>query len=155
MCRPQPLNIAKAYSSFKSLALAVRSVATAVGAVGSAVGSGAGGGPLAANLARAGHKVLLLEAGDGGVPEREEGVLLPVGDDRARAPAGLVEDLEDDTVVVVGEPGGEFRPGRGHEHGRDESHDAYGYQIFDGNCQYASEKHRFHIYLRTIGFSEP
>ncbi|WP_353955672.1 putative Ig domain-containing protein [uncultured Sphingobium sp.] len=34
------LNIAKAYSSFKSLALAVRSVATAVGAVGSAVGSG-------------------------------------------------------------------------------------------------------------------
>jgi choline dehydrogenase len=28
------------------------------------IGSGPGGGPLASNLARAGHSVLLLEAGD-------------------------------------------------------------------------------------------
>src|ERR1041385_7089467 len=40
------------------------------------IGSGAGGGPLAANLARAGFKVLLMEAGGDPCSEDETGRLM-------------------------------------------------------------------------------
>src|SRR5262245_22612846 len=40
------------------------------------IGSGAGGGPLAANLARAGHKVLVMEAGGDACSESETGRLM-------------------------------------------------------------------------------
>jgi choline dehydrogenase len=40
------------------------------------VGSGAGGGPLAANLAKAGHKVLVMEAGGDACSESETGRLM-------------------------------------------------------------------------------
>ena len=55
------------------------------------IGSGAGGGPLAANLAQAGFKVLLMEAGGDPCSEDVRGADLPWLVNRVqRMPMGLL-----------------------------------------------------------------
>jgi choline dehydrogenase-like flavoprotein len=79
------------------------------------VGSGAGGGPVAANLAEAGHRVLLLEAG---LDAPDDDYRVPAFHGRASEHPGMsrpffVRHFDDRAQQQRGTPGIRARPGLG------------------------------------------